>query len=225
MARDLLHSKRHPCIERGYGGSQRHGAIFGRNRILTPGAAGAAALTAITGAVVSAGGARRRQGDRPRRGGPVAHARGRRSTARSCSSASRAASRWWPPSRGLTPGTHGFPRARGRRLLRARRHLRQGPFQPLERPARRARRRGQASREGDLGNIEADASGKAQAKLMDAKLSFDGAQSIRRQGGHRPREGRRLHDPADRERRRARGLRCREGGAEGALARTPCGLR
>ena len=80
-----------------------------------------------------------------------------------------------------------------------------GHFNPASKP--HAARDAAARHAGDLGNLKADPYGLARVDFVDSTLSLSGADSIVGQGGHHPREGRRLHDAAHGQRRRPAGLR------------------
>ena len=146
-----------------------------RNRILTLCAAGAAALTAITGAVVALA---VRADDKAidRAVADLSPTQGQKVHGQVVFERKPGGVEVVATIEGLTPGTHGFHVHEVGDCSAPDATSAKGHFNPSSDPhgARDAAKR----HEGDLGNIEADASGKAQAKLMDAKLSFDGAQSI-----------------------------------------------
>lgn len=77
---------------------------------------------------------------------------------------------------GLTPGTHGFHVHEKGDCSAPDAASAGGHFNPTSQP--HAARDAPARHDGDLGNLEADASGKVQVKLIDSKLKLDGPESI-----------------------------------------------
>lgn len=77
---------------------------------------------------------------------------------------------------GLTPGTHGFHVHEKGDCSAPDGASAGGHFNPTSQP--HAAREAPARHDGDLGNVEADASGKVQVKLIDPKLKLDGPESI-----------------------------------------------
>ncbi|HET9315068.1 MAG TPA: superoxide dismutase family protein [Vicinamibacteria bacterium] len=77
---------------------------------------------------------------------------------------------------GLTPGTHGFHVHEKGDCSAPDGTSAGGHFNPTNQP--HAAREAPARHDGDLGNLEADASGKVQIKLIDPKLHLDGPESI-----------------------------------------------
>lgn len=77
---------------------------------------------------------------------------------------------------GLKPGTHGFHVHETGDCSAPDAASAGGHFNPASQP--HAARDAAARHAGDLGNLEADASGKVQIKMVDPKLRLDGPESI-----------------------------------------------
>jgi Cu-Zn family superoxide dismutase len=77
---------------------------------------------------------------------------------------------------GLTPGTHGFHVHEKGDCSAPDAASAGGHFNPTSQP--HAAREAPSRHDGDLGNVEADASGRVQIKIVDPKLKLDGPESI-----------------------------------------------
>lgn len=77
---------------------------------------------------------------------------------------------------GLKPGVHGFHVHEKGDCSAPDAASAGGHFNPAQQP--HAAREAPARHAGDLGNVEADASGKVQIKIIDPKLRLDGPESI-----------------------------------------------
>lgn len=145
-----------------------------RNRILTLTAAGAAVLASVTGAAIAR--AVRADDVTSRAVADLAPTQGQKVHGQVVFERKSGGVEVIAKLEGLTPGTHGFHVHEVGDCSAPDASSAKGHFNPGQQPhgARDAAQR----HEGDLGNITADASGKAEAKLVDSKLSFDGAQSI-----------------------------------------------
>jgi len=146
-----------------------------KNRILTLSAAGVAAVAAITGAAFALA-ARADSGAPERAVAVLAPTQGQKVHGQVVFERKGSGVEVVAEVEGLAPGTHGFHVHEVGDCSAPDASSAKGHLNPTNEPhgARDAAKR----HEGDLGNIEADASGKAQAKLVDTKLSLDGAQSI-----------------------------------------------
>jgi superoxide dismutase, Cu-Zn family len=146
-----------------------------RNRILTMCAAGAAVLASLTGAAVALA---VRADDRlaGKAVADLAPTAGQKVHGQVVFERKAGGVEVVATIEGLTPGTHGFHVHEVGDCSAPDASSAKGHFNPQGQPhgARDASQR----HEGDLGNVEADATGKAQAKLVDSKLSLDGPGSI-----------------------------------------------
>jgi Cu-Zn family superoxide dismutase len=145
-----------------------------RNRILTLSATGAAVLASVAGAAIARA---VRADDAPTRAvADLSPTQGQKVHGQVVFERKSGGVEVVAKLEGLTPGTHGFHVHEVGDCSAPDASSAKGHFNPGQQPhgARDAAQR----HEGDLGNITADASGKAEAKLVDSKLSFDGAQSI-----------------------------------------------
>lgn len=145
-----------------------------RNRILTLCATGGAVLASITGAAVAL--AVRADSSPDRAVADLAPTQGQKVHGQVVFERKSGGVEVVAKVEGLTPGTHGFHVHEVGDCSAPDASSAKGHFNPASQPhgARDAAQR----HEGDLGNIDADASGKAEAKLTDSKLSLDGAGSI-----------------------------------------------
>jgi Cu-Zn family superoxide dismutase len=145
-----------------------------RNRILTLCAAGAAVLASVTGAAIAR--AVRADDAVQRAVADLAPTQGHNVHGQVVFERKSSGVEVTVKVEGLTPGSHGFHVHEVGDCSAPDATSAKGHFNPGQQPhgARDAAQR----HEGDLGNITADASGKAEARLVDSKLSFDGAQSI-----------------------------------------------
>ena len=146
-----------------------------RNRILTLSAAGAAVLASVTGAAIAL--AVRADGAGPDRAvAELSPTQGQKVHGQVVFERKAGGVEVVAKVEGLTPGTHGFHVHEVGDCSAPDASSAKGHFNPSNGPhgAREAAQR----HEGDLGNIDADSAGKAEAKLVDTKLSLDGTQSI-----------------------------------------------
>ena len=145
-----------------------------RNRILTLCAAGAAVLASVTGAAIAL--AVRADGATERAVADLAPTQGQKVHGTVSFERKSGGVEVVATIEGLTPGTHGFHVHEVGDCSAPDASSAKGHFNPGGHPhgARDAAQR----HEGDLGNVTADASGKAEARLVDSKLALDGANSI-----------------------------------------------
>lgn len=146
-----------------------------KSRILTLSAAGVAVIAAITGAAVAL--AVRADDSAPARAVAVlSPTQGQKAHGEVVFERKPGGVEVVARVEGLAPGTHGFHVHEVGDCSSPDASSAKGHFNPGNQPhgAREASRR----HEGDLGNIAADASGKAEAKLVDRQLALDGPESI-----------------------------------------------
>jgi Cu-Zn family superoxide dismutase len=146
-----------------------------KNRILTLCAVGAAAIVAGTGAAVALA-VRADDAATDRAIAVLSSTQGQKAHGEVVFSRKDGGIEVVARIEGLTPGTHGFHVHEVGDCSAPDASSAKGHFNPGGQPhgARDASQR----HEGDLGNVEADASGKAEAKLVDKQLALDGPQSI-----------------------------------------------
>jgi superoxide dismutase, Cu-Zn family len=146
-----------------------------RNRILTLCAAGGAVLASMTGAAIALA-VRADDTQTERAVADLAPTQGQKVHGQVVFERKGGAVEVIAKLEGLTPGTHGFHVHEVGDCSAPDASSAKGHFNPGNQP--HGSREADQRHEGDLGNIDADASGKAQAKLVDRKLTLEGPGSI-----------------------------------------------